>query len=386
MSGCSTSRCGSGARTYSTASCSWTDRTQVRASRSSSSSTKRSPGCSSGKADQAAEIFKRVTDEASHAGPLWPDCRGLPAVCRRAGEGEDRSGRDARVDVPDRRCCRGLPQGGDVGDRSDQAYADALKGFRVPRSRCSRANRKWQESIAEAEKALKSNGKTLTDSTDKGRDNARALDAMTRAAIDNVGAMQANRAKNRATLQASLRNVLSTDRGDGRPVRHDQGRGTQVRRASPVNPCRAGDPRSAPTRRRRRRAIKGLFNYWSSKTITLRVAAQQKWVDPDTPSVDVSLVPDPGTSDSILARLSNGEFVVRAAAVEHYGPTLLHQINAMRFADGGLVGAQRTSVNASVSFPSDGMAIRGSMRMLGDGWSSWWTPGSTTARRVALAR
>ena len=50
--------------------------------------------------------------------------------------------------------------------------------------------------------------------------------------------------------------------------------------------------------------------------------------------------PGTGTSDSILARLSNGEFVMRADAVSHYGPELLAQMNARRlpkFADGGYV-------------------------------------------------
>lgn len=50
--------------------------------------------------------------------------------------------------------------------------------------------------------------------------------------------------------------------------------------------------------------------------------------------------PGSGTSDSILARLSNGEYVVKDAAVRHYGVGLMHLINSMRlpkFADGGLV-------------------------------------------------
>ena len=48
-----------------------------------------------------------------------------------------------------------------------------------------------------------------------------------------------------------------------------------------------------------------------------------------------------GTSDSILARLSNGEYVVKAAAVRKYGTHLLDSLNGMRlpkYADGGLVG------------------------------------------------
>jgi hypothetical protein len=51
--------------------------------------------------------------------------------------------------------------------------------------------------------------------------------------------------------------------------------------------------------------------------------------------------PGTGTSDSIPARLSNGEFVVRASAVQKHR-AVLEAINAdriPRFADGGLVGA-----------------------------------------------
>jgi hypothetical protein len=50
--------------------------------------------------------------------------------------------------------------------------------------------------------------------------------------------------------------------------------------------------------------------------------------------------PGTGTSDSILARLSAGEFVVKAAAVSKYGASMLHAINNLRlpkFAMGGLV-------------------------------------------------
>ena len=61
--------------------------------------------------------------------------------------------------------------------------------------------------------------------------------------------------------------------------------------------------------------------------------------------------PGTGTSDSIPAWLSHGEFVVRAAAVSHWGVDLFRALNSMRlttprislglpaFADGGLVGA-----------------------------------------------
>ncbi|TRO29318.1 hypothetical protein EQ826_00045 [Ectopseudomonas mendocina] len=52
--------------------------------------------------------------------------------------------------------------------------------------------------------------------------------------------------------------------------------------------------------------------------------------------------PGTGTSDSILARLSNGEYVMRAAAVRQYGTAILDRMNGLQmpaFADGGLVEA-----------------------------------------------
>ena len=79
-----------------------------------------------------------------------------------------------------------------------------------------------------------------------------------------------------------------------------------------------------------------------------------------------------GTSDSILARLSNGEFVMRAAAVRHWGPQLLGAMNALNrplrgvgdgtgFANGGMVTATA----------SDGTAVHlhiggGSFALRGD--------------------
>jgi len=51
--------------------------------------------------------------------------------------------------------------------------------------------------------------------------------------------------------------------------------------------------------------------------------------------------PGTGTSDSIIAAISNGEYVIKADAVRKYGVAMFDQLNAMRFADGGLVGYAR---------------------------------------------
>ncbi len=54
--------------------------------------------------------------------------------------------------------------------------------------------------------------------------------------------------------------------------------------------------------------------------------------------------PGSGTSDSILARLSDGEFVMKARAVDHWGPQFMASLNALRnpfagFNLGGMVDA-----------------------------------------------
>lgn len=48
--------------------------------------------------------------------------------------------------------------------------------------------------------------------------------------------------------------------------------------------------------------------------------------------------PGTGTSDSIPAWLSNGEYVVKASSVRKYGTGFLDRVNAGRYATGGLVG------------------------------------------------
>lgn len=74
---------------------------------------------------------------------------------------------------------------------------------------------------------------------------------------------------------------------------------------------------------------------------------------PSAPAVENSDVPKlatgglvrgPGTatSDSIWARLSNGEGVINAMAVRHYGAGLIHQLNSLsvpKFAQGGVLGS-----------------------------------------------
>jgi hypothetical protein len=70
------------------------------------------------------------------------------------------------------------------------------------------------------------------------------------------------------------------------------------------------------------------------------------------------------TSDSILARLSDGEYVVRAAAVKHFGVGVFEALNRLhspKFAMGGLADAMNTSlIPRSRRYRSGGLVAAGS--------------------------
>jgi len=109
--------------------------------------------------------------------------------------------------------------------------------------------------------------------------------------------------------------------------------------------------------------------------------------------------PGSGTSDSILARLSNGEFVMRAAAVQRWGPRFMAALNGLqnpfgyaggglvpRFATGGLVTA-RTADGAIVNlhFPGGSFALRGDKAVVGSLTREARRAGMLSAGRLAGA-
>jgi hypothetical protein len=65
--------------------------------------------------------------------------------------------------------------------------------------------------------------------------------------------------------------------------------------------------------------------------------------------------PGSGTSDSILARLSNGEFVMRARAVDRWGPAFLSALNNLRNPFGGFASGGLVSARSIPSFAGGGM-------------------------------
>jgi len=110
--------------------------------------------------------------------------------------------------------------------------------------------------------------------------------------------------------------------------------------------------------------------------------------------------PGSGTSDSILARLSNGEFVMRAAAVSKWGPRFMAALNGMqnpfgyaggglvrpRFAAGGMVTARTSDgVTVNLSFPGGTFALRGDAAIVGGLTREARRAGMLSAGRLAAA-
>lgn len=122
----------------------------------------------------------------------------------------------------------------------------------------------------------------------------------------------------------------------------------------------------------------------SGKSVTVTVVA--KWIEQGRPNLGARTVngvmqpglatggpvygPGSGTSDSILTRLSNGEYVVKAKAVKRYGLGFLEDINNMRakrFATGGHVGNTPTPApSSSVTMVELSPYDRGLLERLGN--------------------
>jgi TP901 family phage tail tape measure protein len=89
--------------------------------------------------------------------------------------------------------------------------------------------------------------------------------------------------------------------------------------------------------------------------------------------------PGSGTSDSIPARLSNGEYVIRAKAVQALGTGVLDQINyADKFAKGGLVKRDATSSDSGINWLNQFV-----QNLLGGGNPSGFMQNDTTKSLVA---
>ena len=118
-----------------------------------------------------------------------------------------------------------------------------------------------------------------------------------------------------------------------------------------ASPARGGDPREGGTSTYLQSYAPGMSNYQAlppHRVDPIDYSAAMGWA-----GGGMIHGPGSGTSDSILARVSNGEFVMRAAAVRNLGAGFLSTLN--RFAGGGMVMPSR----GIPSFANGGLVTAG---------------------------
>jgi hypothetical protein len=230
----------------------------------------------------------------------------------------------------------------------------------------------YQKALDDTDAAIKENGKTATKNgqeldltTQKGRDNAKALlDQAAKAKQvaksnleqgDSLKSLRAGMADARAQFIENARRMGLSKEAAAKMADEFGLTKTEVDNlAKSVDDLPASKDikieADAAAAKAELERLKTLLAGLNSKSLVIDVTTRQRYVTERTPNggrnlaggltkADGGYISGPGTSrsDSIPAWLSNGEYVIKAAAVAKYGTTLLDHINAMRFAEGGAV-------------------------------------------------
>lgn len=253
--------------------------------------------------------------------------------------------------------------------------ANALRALTSPTLDAREAKRQFQAAVDGVTDSLKENGTTLDISTEKGRNNQSALDGIAQAAQNAAGsifqqtgnqqsataAMEQGRSELvKALGQYGITGQAAQDYANkiiGTPTDW----ATTFQNNAPEAASKTSDyqqrlnalPKEKRTQvnaatAQAQSALQGVLNSLGlvqSKTITITTNRVTVGTPENTNGVFKNKKayggyisgPGTGTSDSIPAMLSNGEYVIRERSVSKYGTGFLDAVNAGRYADGGLV-------------------------------------------------
>jgi len=253
--------------------------------------------------------------------------------------------------------------------------ANALRALTSPTLDAREAKRQFQAAVDGVTDSLKENGTTLDISTEKGRNNQSALDGIAQAAQNAAGsifqqtgnqqsataAMEQGRSELvKALGQYGITGQAAQDYANkiiGTPTDW----ATTFQNNAPEAASKTSDyqqrlnalPKEKRTQvnaatAQAQSAIQGVLNSLGlvqSKTITITTNRVTVGTPENTNGVfkhkkaygGYISGPGTGTSDSIPAMLSNGEYVIRERSVSKYGTGFLDAVNAGRYANGGLV-------------------------------------------------
>jgi len=163
---------------------------------------------SGGNAAEADKLFAQFAAAAKESGVSVEDLKSkLPGYTEAlAGVGNAAGGAATAADELAESTYASAKAARDAADGT-ATWAEELDQINSPILDARDAARQFEQAVDDASGALKDNGKTLDIGTEKGRKNQAALDGVARAALDQIGAMQANGAS-----QKQLQGTLDTSR------------------------------------------------------------------------------------------------------------------------------------------------------------------------------
>jgi len=248
----------------------------------------------------------------------------------------------------------------EAGIETSEQYTDALKDL-VDQQREAAgvvlslrdAQRNLEQSIADASQALTDNGATLDITTEKGRANQAALDDVASAGWDVIASMREN-----GSTQEELQAQMQTTRDRFLSVATQMGMSADEANRladelglipSTVDVQVAVDTASA------QRDADAFITRNNGRVISFQgrvteVLPGQAGANRAMATGGAVVGPGNGTSDSIPAWLSNGEWVIKASSVAKYGHAFMSSLNAgtlPRFAGGGQVHRYATAPSAA---------------------------------------
>ncbi len=299
-----------------------------------------------GQASQAEAAFKRLAASAKDQGvstkalkELFPEygtalANAADQAKRSAGASDGAAGATDRFAGATRRFTAET-------DRNSQALLDNVDAMRKQRSAALaglNAEIGYQQSLDDARAALAKNGKTLDITTQKGRDNKSALLAVAAAWNQESDAAKNAPGAHRAAIKSFV------DLGVKMGMDEDKARALAKRILE--MPSKKVNVTADATQALRTIAQ---VNYAHIADKSFRITTYYDAIRRDFNTANFA--PPPGskhatggyisgpggpTSDSIPAWLSDGEYVLRAAAVDRLGVGFLDHLNAQGFARGGL--------------------------------------------------
>jgi TP901 family phage tail tape measure protein len=216
------------------------------------------------------------------------------------------------------------------------------------------AQRGLEAAYDDASAAIEKNGATLDITTEAGRENQTALDGIAQSGWDLIDSMKANGSTQeelQVSLQGTRDNFISTATQMGLTSDEASALADQLG----LIPANVQVTVVANTEQAvyNLDAIGYRLDHLDGRTVTTNVRTNEQTVSTGVGNTIARAGggpvygPGTGTSDSIHALLSNGEYVVKADAVQQYGRGFFDQLNAQRFASGGAVGMGSSSAGSS---------------------------------------